>query len=44
MILPNEGVTKLGSEIEEQKGYLNSQIALFEESTTAFNKDRQVRE
>lgn len=44
VILPNEEINRLAVEAEELKQYLSAQQQVFEESVSAFEKDRLIRE
>lgn len=44
VILPNEEINRLAVEAEELKQYLSAQRQVFEESISAFEKDRLIRE
>jgi hypothetical protein len=44
VILPNEEINRLAVEAEELKQYLAAQRQVFEESISAFEKDRLIRE
>jgi len=44
VILPNEEMNRLAVEAEELKQYLSAQKRIYEDSITAYDKDRLIRE